>query len=350
MIKIFDVIRNLDKYDYSDIHIKSGEKITIRLLGEIQFLDYVVEDSDIIVFLKEINLDISQCKNKILEKDFSFSDKESRYRGNLFLSMGKISLSLRKISYEIRTFEQLNIAIRERDLCDFSSGLVFITGATGSGKTTSLAAIIQYLNENSKKHIITIEDPVEYIFESKNSIITQREVGRDTTSFSNAIKSSLRQDPDVIVIGEIRDKNTMKAAINAAQTGHLCFCTLHTIGAVDTVDRILGFFSSEEKEEIRFELSMALRAIFSQQLVKVKGKRIPVLEFLNVGKSISNIIKEGKTNQIQNYIHINSSDGLISMDSELLKMYYEGKITEKTLLKICLDKEYVQKNINKKFI
>lgn len=346
---IMDIINDLSKCDYSDIHIKSGEKIAIRFLGEIHFLDYIVEYSDIVSFLEKV-IGISKYENENFEKDFSFSYEKYRYRGNVFFSMGKISLSLRKISHEIKSFKELNIAIEEDFLCDFSSGLVFITGATGSGKTTSLAAIIQHINENSKKHIITIEDPVEYTFKNKKSIITQREVGRDTSSFSSAIKSSLRQDPDIIVIGEIRDKHTMKAAINAAQTGHLCFCTLHTIGAVSTIERILGFFSNEEKEEVRFELSMILKAIFSQQLVKIEEKRIPIVEFLSVEKSISNIIKEGKINQIQNYIHINSSKGLISMDSELLKIYYEGKITEKTIFKICLDKEYIQKNINKIFI
>ena len=265
----------------------------------------------------------------------------------MFFNMGKTGISLRKISTEIKSFTELSIPVKVENLCGFSSGIVFITGPTGSGKTTSLAAIIDYINENSKRHIITIEDPIEFVFKNKNSIITQREVGKDTASFSDAIKSALRQDPDVIVIGEIRDKDTMINAISAAQTGHLCFCTLHTIGAVDTIERIMGFFSGDEKEKIRFEVSIVLKAILSQQLIKLEDSRLPIVEFIKIEKSISNIIKEGKINQIQNYIQINSSKGLVSMDSELLKMYYKGFINREDILRKCLDKEYVLKNIDK---
>ncbi len=344
--KITNLISSISIYDYSDIHIKEDEKVAIRILGEIEFLDLTLRLKDIEIFLEEVGLKKSKDLLSGEEIDFSFSQQGYRYRGNIFHSMSKVSITLRRISYQIKDFKELGISINVESLSSYSGGLVFITGPTGSGKTTSLAAIIENINKNSKKHIITIEDPVEYTFENKNSIITQREVGKDTASFYHAIKSAMRQDPDIIVIGEVRDKETMRAALSAAQTGHLCFCTLHTLGAVATIDRILGFFSNDEKEKIGFELSMVLRAIFSQQLVKIGEKRIPVVEFMKVEKSISNIIKEGKINQIQNYIHINASKGLVSMDKELLKIYKKGLITKNKLRSICLDKEYIEKNIN----
>lgn len=345
--KIIDFIGDISTYAYSDIHIKENENIALRILGDIYFSNCFVELKDIEEFFKEINLDSVDYLKKVSEVDFSFYSSQFRFRGNIFFSMGRLSISLRRIDNTIKSFRELLIPIAVESLCNFSSGLVFITGPTGSGKTTSLAAIIDYINENSKRHIITIEDPIEFVFKNKNSIITQREVGKDTASFSDAIKSALRQDPDVIVIGEIRDKDTMINAISAAQTGHLCFCTLHTIGAVDTIERIMGFFSGDEKEKIRFELSIVLKAILSQQLIKLEDSRLPIVEFIKIEKSISNIIKEGKINQIQNYIQINSSKGLVSMDSELLKMYYKGFINREDILRKCLDKEYVLKNIDK---
>ena len=359
MSRILDFIENLRDSDYSDIHIREGERISIRILGDIIRTDTVTEIKDITDFIKEIGLEFkdgfsSYCdeekSDSSYERDFSFYYSGFRFRGNMFFNMGKTGISLRKISTEIKSFTELSIPVKVENLCGFSSGIVFITGPTGSGKTTTLAAIVQYINENCRKHIITIEDPIEFVFKNKNSIITQREVGKDTASFSDAIKSSLRQDPDVIIIGEVRDAETMRNAIRAAETGHLCFCTLHTVGSVSTVERIAGMFSGDEKERIKFELSTVLKAILSQQLLKVENRRVPVVEFLLTDKSVLNMIKEGKTGQIPNYIHTNSSKGLISMDTELLKVYSEGMISRDVLMNKCIDREYIGKSVSKRFL
>lgn len=349
MGRIIDYIEENCDSIYSDIHIRESEYISVRNLGEIEFTKTKIDKEDIEEFIRHINLE-SKRNNEIKEHDFSFSIKGYRFRGNLFSFMGKKGISIRKIPKKICSFKELNIPIDIKQIGSLSSGIVFITGPTGSGKTTTLASIIQYINENMKKHIITLEDPIEYVFKNEKSIITQREVGSDTTSFSAAIKSSLRQDPDIIVIGEVRDAETMINAIQAAETGHLCFCTLHTVGAVASVERVLGMFSGEDKERIRYDMSVVLRAVLSQQLIKIEEQMIPVIEYMVSDKSASNMIKEGKTGQLQNHIHTGTDRGMISMDTFLLKLYFAGSISKDVVYEKCINHEYIRKYIGKKYI
>ena len=331
----------------SDIHILEGECLAYREKMNIYHSNICVRRHDIEKFLIEIEK--NYLTKQVYEKfnlDFSFKCSGYRFRGNIFLNKGKIGLALRKINDEILGLEDLKLPSNIINLCDYSSGIIFITGPTGSGKSTTMASLIEYINKNKMKHILTIEDPIEQEFVSKKSFVNQREVGSDVDTFLNAIKMSLRQDPDIIVIGEIRDAETMKVAINAAETGHLCISTLHTLGAVNSIERVIGMFKNEEKEAIRYELSLALKSIVSQQLIKDKnGEIIPVVELMIGDKSIANMIKENKVNQISNYIMTNSSKGMISMDKSLIELYRQKKIDKTTLLEKAIDKDYIQKNV-----
>lgn len=348
MSLIKNIIDEYSAVDFSDIHIREGQKLAFRYKGEILFTDYFIEFSDISVFLKLIDhQDLLTRLRLEKEIDFVFEYKSYRYRGNIFLHKKAVAISMRKISKVIKSVKELKLPNKLIDMTKYSNGIVFITGPTGSGKTTTLAALIEYINLHCKKHIVTIEDPIEFIFENKSSMVTQREIKFDTEDFSDAIKSALRQDPDIIVVGEIRDEETMKMAIRAAETGHLCFCTLHTLGAAETIERIIGMFSFEEKEKVKYELTIVLRAIVSQRLILVEDKLLPVIELLLADKSVCNMIRESKINQIGNYIQTNISRGMISMDRELIKFYEEKKISYSQLESYCIDIECIRTLVKK---
>ena len=226
-------------------------------------------------------------------------------------------------------------------------GLILITGQTGSGKSTTLASIINKINATKQKHIITIEDPIEYIHKHKNSLINQKEVGVDTPSFGLAPKSCLRQDPDIILIGEMRDKETIKNVLTAVETGHLVFSTLHTNSASKSIDRIVDVFSENEKNEIRYQLSTVIEAIISQQLINKKDEkgRVVATEVMIANDAIRNLIRENKTYQIQNVIQTSSNIGMKSMDQDLLNLYDEGLISKESLLSNCNNLEYIENRI-----
>ncbi|MEG0250390.1 MAG: PilT/PilU family type 4a pilus ATPase [Peptostreptococcus sp.] len=347
---IKNIIDEYNDMDFSDIHIREDKKLAFRYKGEILFTDYCINKSDIELFLKSIGCqELLSRLSFEKEIDFIFEYRNYRYRANIFLHTKLVGISMRKISKIIKTVNELGLPKILLDMTKYSSGIVFITGPTGSGKTTTLAALIEYINIHCKKHIVTIEDPIEYIFDSKESIITQREIKLDTDNFSNAIRSALRQDPDIIVIGEIRDEETMKMAIRAAETGHLCFCTLHTLGGAETIERIIGMFSFDEKSKIKHELTIVLRAIVSQRLILVDDEILPVIELLLADKSVCTMIKEDKVNQIANYIQTNISRGMISMDRDLIRLYNQNKISYEQLESYCIDIEHI-KNISSKTV
>ena len=343
MNNIENVLLSLEKEEISDIHISEGRNVSYRKDGEIYFMNRGISRNDIVEFTESIGkVKIMREQEVFEETDCSFKIGKFRYRGNIYTQRKSVSISIRRIP-GIKTIEELGLPEEINKIFGITSGIVFITGPTGSGKTTTLSAIIEHINRNYRKHIITIEDPIEYIFESKKSIVTQREVGVDTQSFSGAIKSSLRQDPDIIVIGEIRDAQTMKTALRAAETGHLCIATLHTTGSMATIERIIGMFSEGEKDKVRYELSIVLKAVMSQKLIKSEKGRIPVVEFMNVDKPIANMIREEKLNQIPNYIYTNKSKGMISMDCQLVDLYRLNRISREEMVCQSIDKEYVSK-------
>lgn len=336
--------------DISDIYFIEGEKVSYRKHLYIDFLEHVVSREEIEVFLNEIE------KTYVLEGiyknyniDFSFRFGRYRFRSNLFLDRGRYALIMRKIEDEIKDINGLCLPTEVETVCNFNSGIVFITGPTGSGKSTTMASLIENINLNMKKHIITIENPIEQVFENKKSVINQREILVDVKDFSSGVISSLRQDPDIIVIGEVRDIETMSAAMMAAETGHLCICTLHTIGAANSIERVIGMYPKSEQDAIRFELSLVLRAILSQQLLIIEENNTekirPVVEFMISDKSISNMIKENKINQISNYIMTNKEKGMISMDKTLIELYKNKKIKIEQVIEKSIDKDFVRKNI-----
>ena len=256
-----------------------------------------------------------------LELDCAISINDiGRCRLNIFKQQRKISLALRIIPHEFYTFEQLRVPKVVYDVVNLQKGLVLITGATGSGKTTTLASIINYINEHRKSHIITIEDPIEYIHKHKNCIVNQREVGTDTKSFATALKSILRQDPDIILIGEMRDLETISSAITLAETGHLVFATLHTIDSSSSVDRIVDVFPANQQEQVRVQLAQVLQAIFSQQLVPhMSGKgMVLVSEVVIVNDGVKNIIREQKMEQLYSIIQTSRQIGMQTMNQSLL--------------------------------
>lgn len=364
MSKILKTLTMLDE-KISDIHIREGENIFIRSNGTLKSTDIKVNYEEIVEFLVRIeqrleflyryNIDTGEDNNVYKQKideyfrngfDFSFELESIRYRVNGFMfSNGRLGMVLRKNSSTIRTFEELGLPSTLKELCKIKSGLFIISGPTGSGKTSTLSAILEYINQNLKKHIVTIEDPIEYVFENKKSIFTQREFADDFISFSDALKSVLRQDPDIIVIGEVRDEETLETAMRAAETGHLCICTMHTLGSVATIDRILDLFKSEEKDKYRAQLAMVLKVIFSQQLISIEqGKnRTVVSELLIVDKSVQNMIRENKVNQISNHIITNSKKGMLLMDNELIELYKKGIIDIVQLESSCIDSEFIRK-------
>jgi twitching motility protein PilT len=278
--------------------------------------------------------------------DFAYEFSEhARFRTNIFKARSVVGIVMRLIPTRIFSFEQLGLPKESiLELLSAARGMVIVTGPTGSGKTTSLATLIDWINTNREVHIITIEDPIEYTHTRKKSIITQRELHIDTPSFANALRGALRQDPDVILVGEMRDLETMLAAITAAETGHLVFGTLHTIGSAQTVDRIIDQFPSNEQEQIRSVLSVALRSIISQALLpKASGKgRVAAFEIMHNIASVANLIREHKTNRLTSVIQTSAKQGMITLDDYLLMLYRKGKVVGEVILERAQDLGYLR--------
>ncbi len=278
------------------------------------------------------------------EIDYSFETTFNvRVRIAAFHKMNQICLVARPIPTEIPPFESLGLPSVIKDFTELKRGIVFITGPTGSGKSTTLASLIDIINENKSAHIITVEDPIEFIFRSKRSIISQREIGRDTKSYRDALKSILREDPDVILIGEIRDMESMEAAMELAETGHLVFTTLHTINVVQTINRIIDFFPDHEKQQVRKQISQVLQGIVCQRLLprKTGDGFVCACEVLKMNHGVSNLIKEDRVQQIYSMMDTMRSQGVISMDNAVLKLYRNGIIELKELMNHITDKKKI---------
>lgn len=263
------------------------------------------------------------------EVDFSFGVKDvGRFRANVYLQKGAIAVALRLIPTEILSFDQLKLPPIIRKLMDKPNGLILVTGPTGSGKSTTLAAMIDFLNIDRKEHILTIEDPIEFVHRHKNCMVNQREILQDTESFSSALKVALRQDPDIVLVGELRDLDTIQAALSIAETGHLTFGTLHTNSAAKSISRIVDVFPANQKDTIRAQLSMVLEAIISQTLIqKVGGGRVLATEIMVATDAIRALIRDDKTHQIPGMLEISQKDGMHTMNSDLARLYNARLIT-----------------------
>ena len=315
----------------SDLHLTVGRKPTLRLHGGLKNLDTkVLDGDDCVSLMKQITPEKAQ--QELQEEgscDFGFAfGTEARFRVAIFRQRGDLTLVLRLIPNQLLTFEEIGLPTILKELIRRPRGLFIVTGPTGSGKTTSLATMIDYVNTNLERHIVTAEDPIEYYHYHKKSIVNQREVGNDVPSFSEALRRVLRADPDVILVGEMRDLETIEAAIQAAETGHLVFATLHTTGASGTINRIIDAFPTNQQEQVRVQLSTALISVLSQVLLRRidNSGRIAAYEFLVVTPAVANLIRENKTFRIDSAIQTGRKFGMQLLDDHLWSLYERGMI------------------------
>ncbi len=315
----------------SDLHLSAGLPPIIRVDGEMRKLNIdPLNDKQVKALVYEIMNDKQRKEyEENLETDFSFEVKDlARFRVNAFVQNRGAAAVLRTIPSEVLTLDQLGAPDIFREIIQHPTGIVLVTGATGSGKSTTLAAMIDYINSSKREHILTIEDPIEFVHQNKLCLISQREVHRDTHSFNNALRSALREDPDIILVGELRDLETIRLAISAAETGHLVFGTLHTNSAPKTIDRIIDVFPAEEKAMIRSMLSESIRAVISQTLLKkVGGGRVAAHEIMVGIPAIKNLIREDKVAQMYSVIQTGMQHGMQTMDQCLQKLVAQGLIS-----------------------
>lgn len=324
------------KQGASDIHIVVGQPPVFRLHGRMRKLDTkTLEPEDTMALMKSISPD--RCQRELQENgssDFGFAFGElARFRVSIFKQRGNVSMVLRQIPNDKLTPEQLGLTQAVIDMCQRPRGLILVTGPTGSGKSTTLASLVNFLNETHDHHIITIEDPIEFYHEHKKSTVNQREVGVDVPSFSEAIRRALRQDPDVILVGELRDLETIQAAISAAETGHIVFGTLHTNSAQGTVNRIIDAFPGNLQDQIRTQLSTSLLGVVAQTLLpKISGGRVAAYEVLIVTPGIANLIRENKTFRINSAIQTGAKFGMNLMDDSLFSLWQNNTCTIEDVL------------------
>ncbi|MCW9048781.1 MAG: type IV pilus twitching motility protein PilT [Deltaproteobacteria bacterium] len=332
MAKIDKLFQILQQQRGSDLHLSPGNSPLIRAAGQLRpAIDQVLNNEQYRTLLYEI---MSENQRSEFEErhdlDFAYEVKalKARFRANIFMGRMGISAVFRIIPEEILTVEQLGLPQSVLAFTEYKKGLVLVTGPTGSGKSTTLAAMVDHINRTRSEHILTVEDPIEFVHHGKKSLINQREVGVHTQSFSSALKAALREDPDIILVGEMRDLETIELAITAAETGHLVFGTLHTSSAAKTVDRLVNVFPTTQQEQIRTMLAESLRGVVAQQLLRtVDGKRCAALEILKVNAAAANLIREGKTFQIPSIIQTGRKDGMQLMDQALQELLNANRIS-----------------------
>lgn len=321
MINLNEYLQRVVDVNGTDLHLKVGTRPLIRIAGELEPQEWpLVEEGDLEQLLKETALEEQiRAFEEEWELDYALSlSDEFRFRINVYKDMGKLGMAFRLLRHDILSFEGLMLPDVIRELCHQRRGMILVTGITGSGKSTTLATMLNYINENRKGHIVTVEDPIEFVHKDKKSIVTQREVGVDSKSFLEALRRALRQDPDVILIGEMRDAVTIRTAISAAETGHLVLSTLHTVQAPPTVERVLSFFEGPEQSIVRTQLALNLRGVISQRLIPSKDKTriVPVVEILVITSTARKLILEGRINELRQVIQ-NREDGMQSFDQAL---------------------------------
>lgn len=332
-----DLVKLAIEREASDLHITTNAPPALRIDGQLKFLSEIKLTSKTIERIVREILSPKEFDTLNLggEIDIAYTlTKLGRFRINVYKQQGDFGLAVRIIPRQVPTMEELGLPPILKKLSKLSNGLILVTGPTGSGKTTTLASMINLINMERYCHIITLEDPIEYLHKHKKSIVTQREIGLDSLSFSQALKAALRQDPDVILVGEMRDLETMSIALTAAETGHLVLSTLHTFGAKNAIDRIINVHPPHEQYQIRQQLSSVIRAIISQELLpKSNGQgRVAAFDVMVATPAIRNLIREDKTYQIDNVIQTGKKYGMETMDNYLLKLYRKKMISKETLL------------------
>lgn len=334
----------------SDLHVSVGIPPRCRVHGElISLKEDCVTPADAKSLVEQmVPGRLVEKFNKEGEVDFSYAIRDlGRFRVNIFKQRGTMSFVIRLVNTDIPKPEMLGLSEEVIQLATKKRGLVLVTGPTGSGKSTTLASIIDIINQNQKKHIITLEDPIEYLHTHARSIVNQREIGIDTMTYGAALRAALREDPDVILVGEMRDLDTIATAVTAAETGHLVFSTLHTIGAVATIDRIIDVFPTHQQGQIRLQLATLLEAIISQQLVPTADKkgRVAAFELMFANSAIRNLIREGKSHQITSVIQTGKQAGMITMDDALLDLCVRHKITKENAIVFAQDKTALMRRL-----
>lgn len=326
-----ELIETVVREGASDLHISEGRHPTIRVSGMLLPLvkNPVLTKEDTAGILGELLSPVNkELFYKDKEIDFSYDAAGGRFRGNAFFQQGAVSIALRLVTKKIRSFDELNLPDILKSFAERQQGFFLVVGPVGHGKSTTLAAMIDYINTSRAEHILTIEDPIEYIYEQKRSVIDQREVRIDTDDFAVALKSMFREDVDVVLIGEMRGVETISTAVTAAETGHLVFSTLHTNSASQTIDRIIDSFPANQQDQIRTQLASSLNGIFSQRLVpRVAGGLVPAYELLINNNAIANLIREKRTHEINTVIETSSQEGMVDMNHCLADLVARGEIT-----------------------
>ncbi len=348
MMTINDLLKHTVDNGASDLHITIGVPPVMRHHGELtQIGNHVLTCEDTERYAKEI---LNEEQLKILEEkgevDFSVSRSGiGRFRANIYKQRQSIAIALRLVASDIPEPSKLGLPESVIELYKKNRGLILVTGPTGSGKSTTLASLINLINHKREEHILTLEDPIEYLHRHNKSIVNQREIGGDSQSYANALRAALRQDPDVILVGEMRDLETISIAITAAETGHLVLSTLHTIGAAKTIDRVIDVFPPHQQQQVRVQLSSVLQAVMSQQLIRRSDKegRVAAIEIMIVNSAIRNLIREGKTHQINSMIQTGSRYGMQTMDNAIIQLYRQGRISRDSAYTYAVDIEYVTK-------
>lgn len=326
----------------SDLHLSAELPPMIRVDGELQHINFpILSNEHLLKIINELMSDTQRKEfNQLLEIDFSFAIIGlARFRVNVFNHLRGIGIVFRIVPFSILTIKDLNLPPVCEEIVNFSKGLVLVTGPTGSGKSTTLAAMLDCINSGRNRHIITIEDPIEFVHQSKRSLMTQREIHKHTQTFSAALRSALREDPDVIMIGELRDLETVRLAITAAETGHLVFATLHTNSAMQAIHRIIDVFPAEEKSLIRTMLAESLQAVVAQTLVKKnKSGRVAALEIMLCNAAIRHLIREDKITQMVSYVQTGQAKGMQTLDQHLIELVEKNVISKSTAYHAATDK------------
>lgn len=345
-----EIIANARDMRASDVHLVRDLPPRFRIDGELKnFGEGRLSAEDLEIYAREMAGEAYASMEKIGELDLALTFLgEVRCRINLFRQQGAVSAAIRLLANKIPDLNALGLPPAVQRLPDLNRGIVLVTGETGSGKSTTLAAMLDRINHTYDGHIITLEDPIEYIYKPDRCVINQREIGEDTESYASGLRAILREDPDVILIGEMRDLNTIETALTAAETGHLVFATLHTNSAPEAIDRVVDVFPEGRQKQIRLQLSTTLMAVLSQQLLPKKaGGRVAACELMMVTPAIRNLIREGKTPQILSSLATSAAEGSVTMDNALIALCRQQVISAKTArAAFCHDPEYVKRNTN----
>ncbi len=351
MTEIQEILQTAIAREGSDVFIIPGSGVRLKVAGEVQMLSSEpLKPDDTRRLIRQVYELDHRDMDRLAEHgddDFSFSiSGVGRFRCNAYQQRNSLAMVLRVVSLSLPNPAEMHIPVDILKLAEIKKGLVLVTGPAASGKSTTLACVIDRINTNRSGHIITIEDPIEFIHSHKSSVLSQREIEHDTQSYKTALRAALRQSPDVIFLGEMRDFETIQTALTAAETGQLVLSTLHTIGAAKTIDRIIDVFPANQQQQIRVQLSMVLRAVVSQQLLPtVDGGLEPAFEIMLVNSAIQNMIRDGKAHQMDNVIFSGQSEGMRTMDGDIYRLYQEKRITRETALLFAANPEQLNKKL-----